>query len=129
MKYLMLSILCLIFASCENQQKTPKTSTSTPNYVNTSALQSSSTEKTILEQPENNDPKITKKLRQTIMSDDSLSTNAKSIRVATSNGIVTLRGPVNTQQERNNLALIARSIPGVKNVENQLEIAKQDSSQ
>jgi len=39
---------------------------------------------------------LTQQIRKALMADKSLSTNAKNIKIITANGVVTLRGPVNT---------------------------------
>jgi osmotically-inducible protein OsmY len=59
------------------------------------------------------------------MADESLSTNAKNVKIITANGVVTLRGPVNTPQEKATIEAKAQSIAGAKNVESQLEIVRQ----
>ena len=58
-----------------------------------------------------------------ITSDDSVSTNGKNVKIITVDGVVTLRGPVKSEAEKTNIAAKAQQIAGVKNVENQLEIA------
>ena len=57
------------------------------------------------------------------MEDDALSTNAKNVKVITVNGVVTLRGPVNNDRERNAIAQKVKSVSGVRNIDNQIEIA------
>ena len=69
------------------------------------------------------DRNISQKIRQAIVADDSLSTNAKNVKIITVDGVVTLRGPVKSDAEKKNIDAKARQIAGVKNVENQLEIA------
>ncbi|MGH7873154.1 MAG: BON domain-containing protein [Candidatus Binatia bacterium] len=69
------------------------------------------------------DRTISQKVRQAIVADDSLSTNAKNVKIITVDGVVTLRGPVKNETEKNNIDAKARQVAGVKNVENQLEIA------
>lgn len=46
-----------------------------------------------------NDVEITRLIRREITKNDSLSTNAKNVKIITLNGTVTLRGPVNSQEE------------------------------
>ena len=73
------------------------------------------------------DRTITQKIRQAIMADDSISMTGKNIKVITINGIVTLRGPVLNDREKNAIALKANNIPGVVRVDNQLEIASRSN--
>jgi len=68
---------------------------------------------------------LTQQIRKAIMADKSLSTNAKNIKIITANGRVTLRGPVNTPQEKATIEAKAQHIAGVTNVESQLEVRRQ----
>jgi hyperosmotically inducible protein len=68
------------------------------------------------------DRAITQKIRKAIHEDSSLSTYAHNIKVITQNGRVTLRGPVRSKDERNNLEAKAVSVAGQGNVTNQLEV-------
>lgn len=80
--------------------------------------------KTAGDQSENEaDRTISQNIRQAIVADDSVSTNGKNVKIITVDGVVTLRGPVKSATEKTNIAAKAQQIAGVKNVENQLEIA------
>ena len=57
------------------------------------------------------------------MKDDTLSMTAKNVKIITANSVVTLRGPVKSDQEKASVVAIAQHVDGVKRVENQLEIA------
>ncbi len=70
------------------------------------------------------DSAITQKVRQAISDDSTLSANAKSITVSTSNGTVTLKGSVASDSEKSKIYNIADGVQGVKQVDNQLEIKK-----
>jgi len=79
---------------------------------------------TPLDQGENEvDRTITQKVRQEVIKDDSLSMTAKNIKIITSNGVVTLRGPVKTEKEKTDIGALAQRVEGIKRVDNQLEIA------
>jgi osmotically-inducible protein OsmY len=67
------------------------------------------------------DLEITRKIRRAITSDDQLSQDAKNIKVITTNGKVTLRGPVASDQERKAIDSIVQQIQGAT-VEDQLEV-------
>jgi osmotically-inducible protein OsmY len=71
------------------------------------------------------DVKITQEIRKAIVADDSLSTNAHNVKIITADGVVTLRGPVKTPQEKVAIAEKAKQIAGVNRVDNQLEVATQ----
>src|SRR5678815_4307495 len=68
------------------------------------------------------DLKITQAIRQALMKDSELSTTAKNIKVITTNGQVTLRGPVKTTQEKAKIDQLAKSAAGGAQIENQLEV-------
>jgi len=71
------------------------------------------------------DVMLTQKIRQAVVADDSLSTNAKNVKIVTIDGAVTLRGPVDSVAERTRIEQLARQIAGPKNVTNQIELNKQ----
>ena len=56
------------------------------------------------------------------MGDETLSFTAKNVKIITSNGKVTLRGPVNSASERATIDNFARRIAGERAVDNQLEV-------
>ena len=70
------------------------------------------------------DIKITADIRQAIIKNKSLSVDAQNVKIITLNGVVTLRGPVETKKESKKLKKIAKHTPGVLKVDNQLEIKK-----
>ena len=56
------------------------------------------------------------------MADDSLSTLAKNIKIITVDGVVTLRGPVQSLQEKETIETMAQQIVGIDKIDNQLEV-------
>jgi hyperosmotically inducible periplasmic protein len=80
--------------------------------------------KTTADQSENEaDRTITQNIRRAVTADDSLSTNAKNVKIITNNGMVTLRGPVKSEKEKAEIEAKAKQVAGVKSVDNQLEVA------
>jgi osmotically-inducible protein OsmY len=71
------------------------------------------------------DVKLTADIRRAITEDDSMSTNARNVKIITNAGNVVLRGPVDSAEERDKVAATAKKIAGVKRVDNQLEINRQ----
>ena len=69
------------------------------------------------------DVNITREIRKAIVADDALSTNAHNVKIITANGVVTLRGPVKTAEEKASIAEKAKQVAGVSRVDNQLEVA------
>ena len=68
------------------------------------------------------DLETTARIRQMLVADSNLSIDAKNVKIITSNGVVTLRGPVNDEHERAEIARMVAQEPGVATVDNQLEI-------
>jgi len=69
------------------------------------------------------DRAITQKIQKAVHDDTSLSTYAHNIKIITQYGKVTLRGPVRSEDEKNNLQAKAATVAGEANVTNKLEIA------
>ena len=69
------------------------------------------------------DRALTQKIRKAIHQDKGLSTFGRNIKIFTQGGKVTLRGPVQSEEEKNNLQAKAVAAGGEENVTNQLEVA------
>jgi hyperosmotically inducible periplasmic protein len=65
---------------------------------------------------------LTSKIRRAVMKDDALSTAAHNVKIISVNGVVTLRGPVNNEQEKTAIGSKAEAIAGADKVENQLQV-------
>ena len=64
----------------------------------------------------------TAQIRKQIIADKSMSVNARNVKIITLDGRVTLRGPVNTAEEKQKIGEIANQIAQAANVDNQLEV-------
>jgi sporulation protein YlmC with PRC-barrel domain len=74
-------------------------------------------------QSENRDDlHITQSIRQAIVKDGNLSTMAKNVKIITTNGKVTLRGPVHTEQEKSEIERLAQQTAGSATVQNEIEV-------
>ena len=73
------------------------------------------------------DMTITSEIRKGILADKNMSINARNVKVITVNGQVTLRGPVNTSEEKRGIEAIANDIARPGNVNNQLEVTRSTS--
>ena len=71
------------------------------------------------------DLELTAHVRRAIVNDKSLSMMAQNVKVISSNGQVTLRGPVRSDQEKNAIASDVQGVAGVNNVDNRLEVVTQ----
>lgn len=70
------------------------------------------------------DIQITRRIRQDVVKDKSLSSNAHNVKIITENGKVTLKGPVRSEQEKEVIEHKAQLVAGVENVQDQLEVVK-----
>ena len=70
------------------------------------------------------DVEITRQIRQALVKDESLSTNAHNIKIITQNKKVVLKGLVNSAAEKAKVESIARASQASATVESQLEISK-----
>ena len=68
------------------------------------------------------DLKITAAIRRAVVADDSLSTTAKNVKIITANEMITLRGPVNSAEEKTKIEQLAQSAAGNAKIDNQLEV-------
>jgi osmotically-inducible protein OsmY len=68
------------------------------------------------------DRTLTQRIRQAVVADDSLSMTAHNVKIITVNGVVTLRGPVNSAKEKATIDAKAQQIAGATKVKSQLEI-------
>lgn len=128
-KFLFIPVLSLALIGC-NQHEEPKKSHNEqdieqyqPDNTGRNMRDRNSMHLTPGNQSESaQDVQITKQIRQALIADKSLSTNAKNIKVMTINGVVTLRGPVLNATEREAILNKLKSMQGVLRVENQLEV-------
>ncbi len=72
------------------------------------------------------DIKITQTIRKAVVKDDTLSMTAKNVKIITAGGQVTLRGPVNSADEKTKIESIAKAAARDAKVENQLEVKAAD---
>jgi osmotically-inducible protein OsmY len=68
------------------------------------------------------DIEITKNLRKAIMAKKGLSTDALNIKIITVNEVLTLRGPVDSEREKELIGAMAKQSCGVRKYTNQLEV-------
>jgi hyperosmotically inducible periplasmic protein len=68
------------------------------------------------------DLELTARVRRTIINHKSLSMMAQNIKVISTNGQVTLRGPVKSDQEKNAIVSDVQGVAGVNGVADRLEV-------
>jgi len=104
-------------AFCQDQSSPPMTNPDNSGknkaHSNTADQQSEAT----------SDRMMTKKIRQSIVADKSLSTYAHNVKIITKDGMVTLKGPVHSEEEKSAIASKAAQVAGGPDkVTNQLAI-------
>ncbi len=68
------------------------------------------------------DIKITAAIRRAVMKDRSLTMTAKNVKIITAGGLVTLRGPVKSAQEKTKIDQLAKAAAPGAQIDNQLEV-------
>ena len=68
------------------------------------------------------DRDLTQQIRQSIMKDKSLSTYAHNVKIIAQNGMVTLKGPVRSEEEKRAVEAKANEVAGAEKVTSQLEV-------
>jgi hyperosmotically inducible protein len=104
-----MSILsCVAAVACYGQ-----TSDTKPDNTRVNERDRSASEVTADQQKVNaNDRDLTKRIRQSIMADKSLSTYAHNIKIISQNGSVTLKGPVKSDDEKKTVMAKAVAVAG-----------------
>src|ERR1700730_2112648 len=131
MKIILLPIFgaILLVYSSQGQQPTAtprdtaaSDSTEADNTKRNSSEQNKNTDTAEKQSNSKDDLGLTQKIRQAVMKDGSLSMNAKNIKIIAQDGKITLKGPVDSQQEKDTIAGKAGEIAGKDKIDNQLEV-------
>jgi hyperosmotically inducible periplasmic protein len=121
------SSLLMVYSS-QGQQVTPtprapaSESAEADNTKQNSSQQNKDTETAEKQSNNKDDLALTQKIRQAVIKDGSLSMNAKNVKIIAQDGKITLKGPVDTQQEKETIGSEAGGIAGKDKVDNQLEV-------
>jgi hyperosmotically inducible protein len=70
-----------------------------------------------------NDRDLAQQIRRALVKDKSLSSNAHNVKVIAQNGAVTLKGPVNSEQEKQAVEAKAAQIAGADRVNSEIQVA------
>ena len=131
MKKLLLPLFAslLMVYSSHGQQATPtprdfasSDSTEADNTKRNSSEENKNTDTAEKQSNSKDDLALTQKVRQAVMRDGSLSMNAKNVKIIAQDGKITLKGPVDSQQEKDTIGTEAGEIAGKDKVDNQLEV-------
>ncbi|MGA8430560.1 MAG: BON domain-containing protein [Candidatus Sulfotelmatobacter sp.] len=113
-------LLCLAPMLARAQDSSPNPA---PDNTKVNDRDRNQAEPTADQQKENRpDRDIARDIRRSIMQDKSLSTYAHNVKIVSQNGIVTLKGPVRSEDEKNTIEAKAAEIVGKDKVTSQLEI-------
>ena len=116
-----LTILALSYSALAAEEKKPAD--------NTGKNERDRSGETLTPGDQSNSPedlKLTQTIRKAVVKDESLTMTAKNIKIITAGGQVTLRGPVNSSEEKMKIEKLAKSAAGAAKVDNQLEIKAAD---
>lgn len=102
----------------------PANSTPAADNTGVNARDRDSAAKTPIDQNENKaDIDVTANIRKRVV-DTKMSVNAQNVKIITQDGKVTLRGPVKSAEEKQQIEEIAKSVAGADKVESLLEVEK-----
>ena len=94
-----------------------------PDNTKVNTRDRSQTQPTADQQKENrSDKDITRDIRRSIMQDKSLSTYAHNVKIISQNGMVTLKGPVRSEEEKSAIEAKATEVVGKDSVSSRLEV-------
>jgi osmotically-inducible protein OsmY len=117
--------LTLATGACA-QQSAPVSTSSTPASADNSGVnmrdRSSQTLTPVDQSNDKADIKLAAAVRRAVVNDKTLSMSAHNIKLIAANGVVTLRGPVASEDEKAKLEADVRGVPGVSRVDNQLDV-------
>jgi osmotically-inducible protein OsmY len=120
--------MCVVPACTNGETDTTTTDTTTPSTPpdadNTARNENNPAADVTNQSETEEDIRITAAIRKSVTDDKTLSVNAHNVKITTAGGIVTLRGPVKSEQEKSTIETKAKQVAGVSRVENLLEIEK-----
>lgn len=107
---------------CDGRAPQPGSTAQAPDNSGRNERDRDGTTKTPLDQGNSeSDTTLTSKIRKEVV-DAGMSMNATNVKIITTAGHVTLRGPVDSEAERDRIAEIAMRLAGASNVTNQIEV-------
>ena len=114
MRFVVIGILCGLAVGCNEMSPTSTTEPVDRSNTGVNVRDRDSTAKTPLDQNENQaDINITADIRKQVV-DSKMSVAAENVKIITQDGMVTLRGPVDTEQEKQSIEAIAKKVSGRK---------------
>ena len=116
-------VLCVVLAAGAMAMAQDASPVPAPDNTSTNKRDRDSSQPTADQQKENrSDKDITRDIRRSIVDDKSLSTYAHNVKIICQNGMVTLKGPVQSEEEKSAIEVKAKEVVGKDNVTSQLEV-------
>lgn len=113
--FVLLALSGSLWAAAYAQAQAPDNSANNKQHDVTADQQSSAS----------SDRVTTQKIRKALIADKSLSTYAHNVKIITVNGAVTLKGPVKSDEEKQQVASKAAEVVDAGKVDNQLTVKAQ----
>ena len=113
----LLAGMATLTSAQDNSPQTP------PDNTKVNQRDKDKTEPTADQQKENpSDRDIAQQIRKSVMKDKSLSTYAHNVKIIAQNGMVTLKGPVTSDDEKKAIETKAAAVVGQDKVTSELEV-------
>jgi hyperosmotically inducible periplasmic protein len=108
----------------------PDSTRQAPDNTKTNQRDRSQNEPTADQQKENqSDRELTAKVRQALVKDKSLSTYAHNVKIIAQDGIVTLKGPVRSEEEKTAVEeKAAQAAGGTDKIKSELEVSSKPTT-
>ncbi len=124
--YATLLIIAAASGACDKGNATStETTTSSPSAPDNTKMNARDNAGAVTPMDQGNDRAsldTTQAIRKAVMANDSLSANAKNVKIVTNNGVITLRGPVASEAEKRTIEAIAIAAAGSNRVDDQVDI-------
>ena len=105
--------------------QSPDTNGAQPDNTKVNQRDKNQNAATADKQKENqSDRELARQIRKSVVQDKSLSTNAHNVKIIAQNGMVTLKGPVNSAEEKQSIEAKAAQIAGADKVTSELQVAQ-----
>ena len=115
---ILLSSLSLLWAQQDSSSQAP------PDNTKVNQRDRNQTESTADQQKENtSDRELAQQIRRALVKDKSLSSSAHNVKVIAQGGIVTLKGPVKSEEEKQAVEAKAAQIAGSDKVTSEIQVA------
>ena len=119
LQFVLVGVLGLAWA----QQDSSTPDQASPDNTKVNERERDKSQPTADQQKENkSDRDLARQIRRALVQDKSLSTYAHNVKVVVQDGMVTLKGPVHSDQEKQAVEAKAAEIAGAEKVTNQIEV-------